>query len=357
MDTVLRPAPAGAPVRPLVALAVAVLAVHLLLLQGRPGALSLSSPWRTQPLITRVIEAQPAPPPTAAAPVTPPPAAVAATPPVAAAPAPAPAPATPPAPPAPLAEPPPATPPAAEAAPAQAEPTAPPAQTAPAPAPPAGPVQTVASAFQVPSSIIARYAVKGEAKGIPYSAAAHLAWSHDGTQYEARLKIDALLGSREQVSTGRLSADGLAPTRFGDLSRTEQAAHFVRDKGVISFSNNAPDAVLQAGAQDRLSVLLQLGAMLAADPARYPPGTRVDVQTAGVREAETWSFSIEGPQELQIRNRAVAAIKLERAPRHEHDQKVELWVGPDMDYLPVRVRLTQPGGDFVDLLWDGADKL
>jgi hypothetical protein len=270
MDTVLRPAPApaGAPLRPLVALAVAVLAVHLLLLQGRPGALSLSSPWRTQPLITRVLEAQPAPPQAAAAPVTPPPTAVTATPPV------APAPATPLAPPAPVAEAPPAapaSPPAAAVAPAQAEPAAPPAQAAAAPAPPAGPVQTVASAFQVPSSIIARYAVKGEAKGFAYSAAAHLAWSHDGTQYEARLKIDALLGSREQVSTGRLSADGLAPTRFGDLSRTEQAAHFVRDKGVIRFSNNAPDAVLQAGAQDRLSVFIQLVRMLAADPARFVP--------------------------------------------------------------------------------------
>jgi hypothetical protein len=36
---------------------------------------------------------------------------------------------------------------------------------------------------------------------------------------------------------------------------------------------------------------------------------------------------------------------------------VELWVAPDMNYLPVRLRLTQQGGDFVDLLWDGADKL
>jgi len=354
MDTAQRHAPAGAPLRPLLALAVAVLAVHLLALQARPGALSLSSPWRTQPLVTRMIEAPPA--------VPPPPATVA--PPEAAAP-PAPAPPAAPAASPPLrAKAPPAAPtptepaePAVAASPAQPEAAAPAAQAPAVPAPPAGPVQTVASAFQVPSSIIARYAVKGEAKGFAYSAAAHLAWSHDGTQYEARLKIDALLGSREQVSTGRLSADGLAPTRFGDLSRTEQAAHFVRDKGVIRFSNNAPDAVLQAGAQDRLSVLLQLGAMLAADPARYPPGTRVDVQTAGVRDAETWTFSIEGPQDLQIRNRTVGAIKLERAPRHEHDQKVELWVGPAMDYLPVRVRLTQPGGDFVDLLWDGADKL
>lgn len=330
------------PLRPLALLAVAVLAVHLLLLQARPGALSLSTPWNTRPLITRVIEASPPVPPVAASPAPPPVPAPAVTP----------APAPPPAPQAGAATPAPAAP-SAQAV----EPPPPaPAEAAPA-APPAGPTQTVVSAFQVPSAIIARYAVKGEAKGLPYGATAHLAWSHDGSQYEARLKINSLLGSREQVSTGRLTADGLAPTRFGDQSRSEQAAHFERDKGVISFSNNAPPAVLQAGAQDRLSVLLQLGAMLAADPQRYPPGTRVEVQTAGVRDADVWTFTVEGQQELQIRNRARATIKLERAPRHENDEKLELWVAPDMDYLPVRVRLTQQGGDFVDLLWDGADKL
>jgi hypothetical protein len=330
------------PLRPLALLGVAVLAVHLLLLQARPGALSLSTPWNTRPLITRVIEPSPPVPPVAAIPAPPP----------------VPTPAVTPAPAPPQAPPVEATPPAPAAPSAQAvEPPPPaPAEAAPA-APPAGPTQTVVSAFQVPSAIIARYAVKGEAKGLPYGATAHLAWSHDGSQYEARLKITSLLGSREQVSTGRLTADGLAPTRFGDQSRSEQAAHFERDKGVISFSNNAPPAALQAGAQDRLSVLLQLGAMLAADPQRYPPGTRVEVQTAGVRDADVWTFTVEGQQDLQIRNRARATIKLERAPRHDNDEKLELWVAPDMDYLPVRVRLTQQGGDFVDLLWDGADKL
>jgi hypothetical protein len=325
----------GVPLRPLVVLAVVVLAAHLLLLQARPGALSLSSPWRTQPLVTRVIEA----PPPASVPQ-----------------APDPEPALPPAQ-APAAE----APPAVQAEASLPAPAAPPpatelAQPAP-PAPPAGPVQTVVSAFQVPGSLFARYAGKGEAQSRPYTASANLVWSHDGTNYQARLKIDAPQGAREQVSTGRLTADGLAPTRFGDLSRTEQAAHFVRDKGIISFSNNAPDAALQAGAQDRLSVLLQLGAMLAADPARYPQGTQVDVQTAGARDADTWTFTVEGQEELQIRNRTRATIKLERLPQLEYDEKVELWIAPDMDYLPVRVRLTQRGGDFVDLLWDGADKL
>jgi hypothetical protein len=338
--------PAGrvVPLRPLALLAVAVLAVHLLLLQARPGALSLSTPWNTRPLITRVIEASPPVPPVAASPAPPP------------LPTPAVTPAVPPAPQAEAAPPPPAAPSAQAAEPLPPAPAEAPA-TAPPPAPPSGPTQTVVSAFQVPSALVARYAVKGEAKGLPYGATAYLSWNHDGSQYEARLKISSLLGSREQVSTGRLTADGLAPTRFGDQSRSEQAAHFERDKGVISFSNNAPPAALQAGAQDRLSVLLQLGAMLAADPQRYPPGTRVEVQTAGVREADVWTFTVEGQQELQIRNRARATIKLERAPRHDNDEKLELWVAPDMDYLPVRVRLTQQGGDFVDLLWDGADKL
>ncbi len=339
--TLALPAGRGVPLRPLVVLAGAVLAVHLLLLQARPGTLSLSSPWRTQPLITRVIEATPPTPQVAVPTPTP-------------LPAEAPAPA---APPAAQAEPAPPTP-AAQTPAAAVPPPVPaaPPQAAAPPAPPAGPTLTVSSAFQVPSSIVARYAAKGEANRLPYMASAFLAWSHDGNQYEARLKINAP-GAREQVSTGRLTADGLAPTRFGDLSRTEQAAHFVRDKGIISFSNNAPDAALQAGAQDRLSVLLQLGALLAADPARYPAGTRIDVQTAGVRDADTWTFTIEGKEELQISNRARATIKLERLPQHEFDEKVELWVAPDMDYLPVRVRLTQPGGDFVDLLWDGANQL
>ena len=37
-----------------------------------------------------------------------------------------------------------------------------------------------------------------------------------------------------------------------------------------------------------------------------------------------------------------------RAPRRPFDTRLELWIAPSMNYLPVRIRVTQSNGDFVD---------
>ena len=37
-----------------------------------------------------------------------------------------------------------------------------------------------------------------------------------------------------------------------------------------------------------------------------------------------------------------------RKPRREFDQKVEIWYAPSLGYLPVRNRITQQNGDFID---------
>ncbi len=197
-----------------------------------------------------------------------------------------------------------------------------------------------------------RYVVSATSRGRPYQVNGTLQWQHDGERYQARLEISAfLLGARVQTSVGRIGADGLAPTRFGDRLRSEQATHFQRDKGVISFSNNAPDAPLEPGAQDRLSVILQLGALIAGAPQRYPAGTVIALQTAGVREAEAWQFSVVGPEHLSLPGGAVDTVKLLRLPRREFDQTIELWLAPSLQYLPVRVRITQGNGDVADQQW------
>ena len=49
-------------------------------------------------------------------------------------------------------------------------------------------------------------------------------------------------------------------------------------------------------------------------------------------------------------------LKLTRSPRKEYDIKVELWLAPGMDYVPVRLRLTQPNGDSVDQQWSSTDR-
>ena len=192
--------------------------------------------------------------------------------------------------------------------------------------------------------------VNGQAKKFTYHARAELLWQHDGSRYEARQELSAfLVGSRAQRSVGAITAQGLLPERFSDRSRSEQAAHFDYAKGRVTFSANTPDAPMGPGAQDRLSVFIQLGAMLAADPGRFVPGTQVTLTTVSARSADRWTFTIEGPETLELPAGPTPALKLQRLPRKDYDQKAELCVAPALGYLPVRIRLTQANGDFADL--------
>jgi hypothetical protein len=255
---------------------------------------------------------------------------------------------------------------AQDAPPAHAE--APPASSASAPLPAAASSAMAAASAPAPAAAAQRmavsiaepvriqYQVKGQSRGLNYSAHAVLLWQPHGASYDARLEVSVfLLGSRVQTSSGSLTPQGLAPTRFSDKSKSEQAAHFERDKGRISFSGNQPDAALLPGAQDRLSVVLQLAALLAGDPARYPAGSRIAIQTAGPRDADVWEFVVAGEETVVLPGGEVAGIKLVRPPRREYDQKVELWFAPSHKYLPIRIKLTQVRGDFVDQLYESSE--
>ena len=276
--------------------------------------------------------------------------------------------ATPPEPPAPAAESLAAANPDTESAAPSATPSSPPPPSPPAPAsadaptdagvdiraPGGGPGQatsTAAPPVRLPAPARLSFDVHGQAKKFAYSASAELLWQHDGSRYEARQEISAfLLGKRAQRSAGHITAQGLQPERFSDRSRSEQAAHFDQAKGRVTFSANTPEAAIGAGAQDRLSVFIQLGALLAADPGRFVPGTEIALTTVSARSADRWTFTIEGPETLELPAGPTPALKLQRLPRKDYDQKAELWVAPGLGYLPVRIRITQANGDFADLL-------
>jgi hypothetical protein len=222
-----------------------------------------------------------------------------------------------------------------------------------APATPDAQVMAVA----IPAPVRLLYAVTGQSRGKPYAAQGQLHWRHDGSQYEARLAYSTpSVASRTQQSSGRITAEGLAPQRFSDRGRGEQATHFQRDSGTLLFSNNAPPQPLLPGAQDRLSVFLQLAAMLAGGPQKFPAGSAITVQTVGTRDAQPWLFTVAGDEALDLPGGRVATLKLVREPRGDYDIRVELWLGIAMDYVPVRLRLTQANGDFVDQQWTSTDR-
>lgn len=206
--------------------------------------------------------------------------------------------------------------------------------------------------YTFPPSARLKYDIKGEVKGFPYHVNGELLWMQDGKSYDARMEISHfLLGSRVQTSTGLLTGHGLEPSRFGDKVRSEVAAHFDREKSKITFSANTPDVPLLPGAQDQLSVFMQLASMLSAEPSRFPKATTLPFQAVGPRSAESWVFTVGDSEKLALPGGELSAVHLWRDPIGEFDPRVEIWLAPGVGYLPVRIRLTQANGDVVDQQW------
>ena len=229
------------------------------------------------------------------------------------------------------------------------------------PVPSFAPAQTGETTTSVSGGPIAAFAAPLAAKyiyGVTFTknansnkGIAELNWQHDGANYALSLTASYFaIPVFIQNSVGQLAPQGLLPTRFSDkrFRKSEVAAHFNHQLGKITFSANTPDAVLLAGSQDRVSVILQLAGLLAADPAKYPPGATLKLQTIGATEAEPWLFTVNEPETLNLAAGPQMALRITRNPRREFDQKVELWFAPELNHAPVRFRFTETNGDYVD---------
>jgi len=205
----------------------------------------------------------------------------------------------------------------------------------------------------VPPSVQLKYAVTALVKGSNYNGSGQLDWKHDGQTYQARLTAKVLIFTvMSQTSEGQLSDKGLAPDRFTDSRRSERAAHFERSSGKVRYSNNAPDAALLPGMQDRLSIFFQLSSLFGARPDAYSEGQNLRLPVSSIDMAEVWLFQV-GPQAGEnLPAGEVVARKLTRSPRREFDRRVEVWLAPAIAHLPVRLRITEQNGDFVDMKLD-----
>jgi hypothetical protein len=201
----------------------------------------------------------------------------------------------------------------------------------------------------VPASIKLVYEV--QANKFPYSLNGELVWTSTEGGYEASLMFGAFGQKRIQTSRGQIGPDGLMPERFSDKFRSELAAHFNRQQGKITFSANTPDAPLLAGAQDRLSVLIQLAALVSSSPERFAPATTLTIQTVGPRDADLWLFTVGPTETLTLPGGQLELVRLTRNPRQAYDQQVDIWLAQTLSYLPARIRITEASGDFIDLKW------
>jgi hypothetical protein len=186
-----------------------------------------------------------------------------------------------------------------------------------------------------------------------------LTWHHDGRHY--RLTLDGRGGGGapllSQSSSGGVDAHGLAPDRYVDSRRggRTHAASFRRDIGRIGYSGPPQQHPAWPGAQDRLSWLAQLAAILAATDGPPPEALRLFVTDAR-GHAGLWQLQRQ-PDTTGPTPWGDAALQhWRRQPPRPEGLLVDVWLARDAGTpagaWPVRLRMQVPrSGDVVDLQW------
>lgn len=172
---------------------------------------------------------------------------------------------------------------------------------------------------------------------------AELVWRPEQDRYALTLRSSGGdLAAPGSFSRGGFDAAGLAPERFVDRRRGRdvRAANFRRELGQISFSGPRAVLPLHPGTQDRLSWMLQLPAILEANPHLTQPGALVALRVVGARgHADIWTFEVVGHETIELPGSvSVGALHLLRQARRPYELQVALWLDPNRHHLPLRMQ-------------------
>lgn len=250
------------------------------------------------------------------------------------------------------------------------------AEPAPAPAPPAPPVPEPSAPASAATPVVPAIAPQSarlsytvlslDTKDAPpttYYGVGTIDWSvADGryhSELQASLKILFLkVGLLASHSEGALTPSGLAPDRYTETPRRRAtvATNFNRDaRQSITYSSSQASVPLMTGAQDRLSVLFQIGALLLADSAQGAAGGRFEIPVAGVRgDVERWIFESQGIESIETGAGSLSTIHLRRAARAgTNDRTIDVWIAQQDGGYPARVLYTEPNGTTIEMTLDG----
>ncbi|HZW11816.1 MAG TPA: DUF3108 domain-containing protein [Noviherbaspirillum sp.] len=207
-----------------------------------------------------------------------------------------------------------------------------------------------------PPSAELQYDVRGVLKGQNWFGNGTFRWEMSGNSYslvaKASTSIIFTIDVLDLKSEGTLNEFGVAPVLYSEKPWRKPMinTHFRHDEKLISFSASEITYPYQGGEQDRVSVVWQLASVGRGDAAQFAPGTEIDIFVAGKRKGETWRIQVVGEEEIETPYGKLAAWHVVRAPQAgTYDERVDIWLAPQREWYPARVRYTYANGDHVDL--------
>lgn len=179
---------------------------------------------------------------------------------------------------------------------------------------------------------------------------------HDGNRYEisvlgqpkglARMFVN---GEFTGISRGAITPEGLQPSEYveerGQPDKRE-AATLDWEAGVIHLKDDKI-VPIEPPVYDRLSVIMQFY-------YRPPEAQELSMRVTGTRSVETYTFIRGAEEKLELAFGNVATHPW-RANFENGDPRIEIWMSPEYNYLPLRVRIHARkinGGRFATLTID-----
>lgn len=207
-----------------------------------------------------------------------------------------------------------------------------------------------------PYSTRLRYRLNGWYRG-EVTGDAQVEWLRVGTRYQVHLEVTvgpsfAPLVSRRMSSEGRITPDGLAPQRYEQETRQP----FGRSRIGIRFEPELVRLAQQrieprpADVQDTASQFIQMIYLLTARPELREKGASVQFALALPHRIDRWTYDIGPAEQLETPAGPLAAIHIRPRRRVVPGAlAVQMWLAPELQLLPVRIRIEQDDETWVNL--------
>ena len=219
---------------------------------------------------------------------------------------------------------------------------------------------TNVATFEWPVATRVSYVLTGNYRG-EVNGSAQVEWIRVNERYQVNL--DLVVGpdfapiiTRRMTSEGKLTPSGLVPERYD-----EDTQMVMRDRRRLSVVFE-PDAVVLAngerrerlaGVQDTASQFVQLTYMFSIQPELLRVGNIVAFPLALPRTMDNYAYEVTDDERVVTPFGTLAAFHLKprpRTPKRANQLSAELWIAPELRYLPVRIRIEQDAANFVDLI-------
>lgn len=161
---------------------------------------------------------------------------------------------------------------------------------------------------------------------------------------EAKGLVSLFFGDLIQKSEGTVTENGLKPDfysyQYGNDEKKSQTANFNWSNGVLHMHTYKGDSTanLVAGTQDFLSFMYQF--MFA------PALETMQITMTNGKRLRTYIYSFEGEETISTKLGELKTIHLLKGSSDE--DKTEIWLAVDYQYLPVKIRKTEKDGTVIE---------